>query len=204
MAERKVSISPGNVKMGKVFSVSLPPIKSCGAGLPCYKGCYAAKMARFRSVVADAWENNWKMVTTDRVEFFRQITTFLLKKKPEMFRWHVSGDVPDFSYLTTINIVAKMADTTKFLLFTKKYDLLRLFKREGIKRSENLSIVVSAWPGMYIPPDIRKAYPIAWMHDPKNPDKRIPEDAYVCEGDCFVCRRCWHLGAGESVVFHKH
>ena len=204
MPELKVSISPGNVKMGNVPSVSLPPIKSCGAGLPCYRGCYAAKMARRRGVIASAWENNWKMVTTMRGEYFAQIVNVLLKKKPELFRWHVSGDLPDYLYLNSVNVTAHFADTTEFLLFTKKYDLLRLQKRERVKLADNLSIVVSAWPGMYIPPDIRKAYPIAWMHDPKNPDKRIPEDAYVCKGDCFACRKCWQMGAGDSVVFHKH
>lgn len=204
MAELNVSISPGNVKMGKVMSVSLPPVKSCGAGLPCFKGCYALNMARRRSCVAAAWENNWKMVMTARGEYFSQIRSAIKKKKPELFRWHVAGDLPDALYLNSINLIAYFAGKTKFLVFTKKYDLLRLLKREGTVRSGNLSIVVSAWPGMYIPPDIRKTYPVAWMHDPKNPDKRIPEGAYVCQGDCFNCRRCWHMGAGESVVFHKH
>jgi len=37
----KVKISIGNTKMGKIPSVSLPPIKSCGNCKDCASKCYA-------------------------------------------------------------------------------------------------------------------------------------------------------------------
>lgn len=202
-----VKLSKGNSKMGKVLSVSLPPILSCGASLPCFKSCYAAKLARIRTVVRDAWLHNWKMVMTDRDSYFSQIRAAIAEKKPDLFRWHVAGDIPDYDYLGRMAITAESLASevdTKYLVFTKKTDLLRVMRRNGRTVPGGMSVIVSAWPGLVLPPDIRRNFPVAWMRDPKKPDARIPADAFECGGGCSTCGKCWNLEPGESVVFRIH
>jgi hypothetical protein len=69
---------------------------------------------------------------------------------------------------------------------------------------ENLTVVLSAWPGVKIAKGILRGFPVAWMRDPKNPDPRIPADARECDGGCDKCLLCWGLKPGESVFFNKH
>jgi len=200
----KVSFSLKNTKMGKVLSVSLPPGLSCGEGVPCFKGCYAAKLSRLRPSVRDAWARNWRLAVADRDSFFTQVIERLSAKPPDMFRWHVSGDFPDYDYLSRAAAAARAFGGVKFMAFTKKYDLLRLMHRKKLERPSNFSIVASGWPGLYMPPDIRRKHPVAWMRDPGNPDRRIDARARECPGNCETCGLCWGLAAGESVVFDKH
>ena len=199
----KVNLSKGNSKMGKVMSVSLPPIKSCGAALPCFKGCYAAKLSRLRPVVRAAWENNWRMVMTGRDEYFYQIVRALKEKPPAMFRWHVAGDIVDGDYLTWMVYIALNFPEVRFLAFTKKAELVWRHKAD-IRHAENLSVVLSMWPGLEVPAKIVKAFPTAWMRDRKVPDPRIPADAVTCGGNCEACTKCWGMKAGGAVVFDRH
>lgn len=199
----KVNLSKGNSKMGKVMSVSLPPIKSCGAALPCFKSCYAAKLSRLRPNVRAAWENNWRMVVTDRSEYFRQISDAIRAKPPELFRWHVAGDIVDGDYLTGMLSLAREFPGVRFLAFSKKAELIGLY-RAAVRRAKNLSVVLSMWPGLEVPPNIVKAFPTAWMRDHKDPDPRIPANAKTCGGDCDKCGLCWGMKVGEAVVFDKH
>jgi len=204
MSGLNVKISKGNSKMGEVMSVSLPPILSCGKALPCFKGCYADKLSRLRPVVKAAWANNWKMVMTDRDRYMAQIHVVIAVGKPPLFRWHVAGDIPDFAYLADLRLIATWTPDTNHLVFTKKYDLVRLLSEKHMDLPENLSIVLSMWPGLEIPGGLTRRYPKAWMRDKRNPDNRIPEDAKECDGGCETCGLCWKMKDGESVVFTKH
>lgn len=203
----KVKLSKGNSKMGRVMSVSLPPVKSCGAALPCFKNCYARKIGRIRPVVDRAWESNWRLAMTDRNSYFEQIRAALEKEFTPLFRWHVAGDIPDFAYLYNMFLTAELFPDTKFLAFTKKYDLIRLHVKHPaptwLPRS-NLSIILSMWPGLDVPPAVFKRFPKAWMRDKKDPDKRIPENAVTCDGGCEKCGLCWGMGPRDNIVFDKH
>ena len=202
----KVKLSKGNSKMGRVMSVSLPPIKSCGASLPCFKGCYAAKLSRLRPVVRAAWESNWQLVTTDRGRYFGDVAEAIWTPPtpPALFRWHVAGDIVDYDYLRRMYVMSERFQDTKFLAFTKKYDLLGLTVKERRKMPANLSIILSMWPGLGVPPSVFERFPKAWMRDKRNPDPRIPKDAVTCDGGCEKCGLCWGMGPKDSVVFDKH
>ena len=203
MTDMKVKLSKGNTKMGTVLSVSLAPIKSCGAALPCFKSCYAAKLSRLRPLCRAAWDGNWKMAMARRDQYMAQIKEAILKQLPAMFRWHVAGDIPDKAYLLDIIATAYLTPATKHLVFTKKYDLLSQLCRVRLLPT-NLSIVMSAWPGLELPKPLLKKFPVAYMKDPKDPDKRIPESAVQCDGGCTKCGLCWRMKAGESTFFLKH
>ena len=51
-----VSISNGNSKMGKIPSVSLPPILTCPKGTPCAKRCYAKRIYNRYPSVKNAYD----------------------------------------------------------------------------------------------------------------------------------------------------
>ena len=198
-----ISISLGNSKMGKVMSVSLPPIVTCGKNLPCFKTCYAAKLARLRPNVRDAWLGNYKALMRDRDFFFDTVHEAISKKGPGLFRWHVAGDIVDYDYLTRMRALAVRHPLRRFMAFTKKFDLLRLHAKTPL-RPENLTLIASAWPGLIVPPDVRAKFPVSWMRSAKEPDRRIPSNGYVCGGDCEVCKKCWGMAPGDSVVFDAH
>ena len=63
--EEMVSISGGNIKMGKISSVSLPAIVTCRKDCECCKKCYAAKIERLRKPVKVAYQRNWKILQND-------------------------------------------------------------------------------------------------------------------------------------------
>lgn len=200
-----VTLTTGNSKLGKVLNVSLPPRVSCDTSMPCYKdGCYAIKSAyRFRKNVRDAWDGNWKVYRCDWGEYFNAIYAAIAKAKPELFRWHVGGDIPDEDYLRGMIIVASAFPDVKFRAFTKRYALARAARKDILKR-ENLTVSLSMWPGVYVHPSTIRAWSTAWLDDPKNPDPRIPADAIPCSGRCDKCQVCWGLQPGQSVVLRKH
>lgn len=200
----RIVISKGNVKMGKLPNISLPPIVACkGCADICGKDCYAMKAYRMYPKVREAWDTNYVLATTDMKEFFGQVQeTLLCGKKPvKFFRWHVGGDIPSVEYFKGMLAIAAVFPETKFLCFTKQYGLVNEAVADGYLPPSNLQIVFSAWPGH--PIDNRHNFPIAWMQD--GTEDRVPADALECHGGCDSCGMCWQLGkVGRDVVFHKH
>ena len=201
---KEISISKGNIKLGNIWNISLPPIKSCYPNLPCYKKCYARKAYRAYPSTKKAWDKNYNLFKTAPGRYFQLIDEFLNNKNPEYFRWFVAGDCPNKNHLLNIIKLSNKHLNTKFMMFTKRYDLL-LNNKENIP--SNLSINVSAWNGLTIPNELRKKYRIAWFLDPKNPDYRIKKVKNIihCPGSCKTCKVCWHLSTlKKDVLFIKH
>lgn len=189
-----VKISTGNTKMGKVYNISLPPIKSCDSNSPCFKSCYAIKSYRMFKYTKIAWDCNFELVMNDRDRYFNYIEEYLSKiKKPSLFRWHVAGDILDQEYFNSMNLIANKFSNWKFLAFTKKHDL----KYDNLVN--NLNIVFSMWPGWG---EINNDFPRAWMQD--GTENRIIGKSYECNGNCEKCQICWHLKEKENVIFIKH
>lgn len=190
----EAKISSGNMKLGGIPNVSLRPIADCANCEACKKSCYAMKAWRMYSSVRDAWKENAHLARDPktRADWFRSIDRYIAKKKPKYFRWHVAGDILDQNYYGWMAAMAKRHPDTKFLCFTKRFDL----NYSG--RPSNLAIVLSMFPGMKVP---KKKLPRAWMQD--GTEKRIPSGSVECEGNCRVCNACWDL-QGKDVFFHKH
>ena len=204
MLKEKVNIQRGNTKLGKVLNVSLPPGRTCASQVPCFnQGCYARKFYHLRGACRNAWDQNYALAMTKRDFYFEFIRAMAALGEPELFRWHVSGDIPDADYLVRMVAVAQACPKTRFLCFTKQYAMVVVHRRLCKPWASNLNIVVSAWPGLPIPAELR-SFPTAWMRDRKNPDPRIPADAVECDGGCDTCGLCWMLEPGRSVVFDKH
>lgn len=188
----KVTISTGNSKIGKIANVSLTPLLSCNHDCDCKKGdCYALKAWRMYSTCREAWGDNLATYENKPVLFFWQIRKYIEKKKPNYFRWHVAGDIPDQYYFDAMEIIASRFPKTKFLAFTKRHDL----NFDGLP--ENLKIIFSMWPNWG---NTKKKAQRAWMQD--GTETRIPADAVECSGKCDECLICWNNDA--DVVFAKH
>ena len=197
--ERIVKISTGNSKMGKVASVSLPPIKACGNCKQCAKRCYALQQYRQYPLVKKAYDNNFDLVKNERTEYFRQIDGYIKYKRIRLFRWHVSGDILDKVYLQEVVDIANNNEDTQFIIFTKMYDLFDNYK---IKlHPKNLTIIFSAWPGLKM--NNPHKFPVAYMKDQEGKAK-IPKEAKECKGNCEKCLMCFNLKLGESVYFNEH
>ncbi len=188
----KISISKGNIKLGKIANISLSPIKSCGK-LPCNKDCYSIKAYRIYPIARKAWDNNLKTYTEKPDFFFDEVDKFFSDGKTRFFRWQQAGDIPDQSYLDGMVKIAKKYPDIKYLAFTKKYYL------DYSDIPYNLQIIFSAWPGHKIPLDIM---PIAFMQD--GTEDRVV-NTIECPGNCENCGLCWSLGKlNKNVVFYKH
>jgi hypothetical protein len=193
--KKHVTISEGNRKVGSVPSISLPPIVTCNPRAKCFKDCYVLKSFRIWPDVRKAYQKNLQTYNTDPKTYFDAIDNWIKIRKPTLFRYHVSGDIPNRAYLTGMIKVALNNPDVKFLAFTKRYNLNKLFKNIP----ENLSIVISAWPGMRLP---STTLPIAFMDD--GSEKRI-NNAIDCFGNCETCGMCWSLKKiNKNVVFKKH
>ena len=186
------------------MNISLPPGITCSPGVPCFNsGCYARKFYNLRTTCKLAWDHNYRLVQLERNFYFTSIGVAIARANIKLFRWHVSGDLIDMDYLVRMNALARTLPKVKFLAFTKQYGIIEQFITDESDQAENLSIVISTWPGLMIPPALDHL-PTAWMRDPVKPDVRIPEKATECDGGCEKCGLCWGLKHGESVVFDKH
>jgi hypothetical protein len=197
----KVSISPGNTKMGAIPSVSLPPVITCPAGCPCAKKCYAAKLCRLRPSVRNAYTRNLEILNQDPLEYWRQVRNAAAKTK--YFRFHVSGDIPDPVYFLDIILTAVQIPDTQFLVFTKRYSIVNAWLDSKGKLPENLHLIFSEWEGLELdnPHNVPTAAVIFKGQEPRDNWK-------VCPGNCSECAArgvgCWELKPGETIAFYEH
>ncbi|MFU8833262.1 MAG: hypothetical protein ACNA7J_14055, partial [Wenzhouxiangella sp.] len=125
---------------------------------------------------------------------FGKLWDWFNKHRPEWFRFHVSGDIPDQGYWEGLKAISLVFPETKIMLFTKRFDFDFQFL------PANLSVVLSMWPGQAIPEHLDHL-PKAWCL----PDDRAPADAVVCPGNCESCGVCWSLAQrGQDVAFKLH
>lgn len=200
-----VKISTSVTKLGtQIPSINLPPIVTCRANAPCAKGCYALR-GHFRyDVVKNRLAENLSAYKENPKLFFDMITeqTRLFK----FVRWHSSGDIVDYNYLTGMCRVARKNKDVKYLCFTKKYELVNQYVSDNHLIPKNLRIVFSCWKDFV--PDNPYNFPTTWVYFPKKEEGDfnglIPDDAIPCTGKCYACQACWQLTKGQSVVFRKH
>ncbi|MBQ8619108.1 MAG: hypothetical protein IJ418_16550 [Clostridia bacterium] len=199
-----VHISKGVTKLGAAIpSVSLPPVLSCRQDAPCYSKCYARKGRFAFSHNKSLLQRNLDIWNEDRDSFERDVTIAAFHSR--FFRWHSAGDIPDEAYLDMMVRVAKQLTNTKFLCFTKKYEMVNDYLKNHKMFPANLSIVLSAW-GSFVP-DNPFNLPIAYVRF-KHEQTEIPPSAFQCSnycGDCVMSGcSCWDLKSGQSVCFNEH
>ena len=206
-----VHISETNSKLGCIPSFNLLPMVTCSATAcrTCLKdGCYAVKNL-FRcgydvdkNTTLKAWTENTVIAKKSVKKLEKEIIKYLQKKNPHFFRIHSSGDFFSVEYANMWFRIAKKFPETKFLAFTKQWDIIRKMRNKFYKLS-NFSLVLSGWTNCEIPEDLRKNYYCAWCNDGQ--ETRIPENAIMCPGNCETCGMCWNLKDIErDTYFNKH
>lgn len=197
----KVSISKGNRKMGEIKSVSLPPIVTCAENCTCAKKCYAAKMCRLYKNVKESYNRNLEILNNNPAEYWEQVEDAMCVSR--FFRFHVSGDIPNYDYLESMVNAAKNNRHCDTLVFTKKYELVNKLIESGVEIPENLHIVFSEWDGMamYNPYNFPVAHVIFKGNKPE-------ENWSICNGNCMDCAKagenCWTMKSGEHIAFYEH
>lgn len=198
---QKLSISNGNSKMGKIPSVSLPPITTCPAGCPCSKKCYAAKLCRIYPSVKKAYQNNLDILNNDWCGYWQQVRTAAATTK--YFRYHVSGDIPNAAYFKEMTITARQNPGTQFLAFTKQYEIVNNYIDIMNNIPDNLKIIFSEWGNQKPnnPHDLPTAAVIFKGTEPADNWK-------ICGGNCAACAcqgvGCWEIKPGETIAFYEH
>lgn len=199
--KNKLSISPGNMKLGVIPSVSLPACITCNPDAPCFKKCYAARITRRYKQSRDAYARNLEILNTDPGAYWLQIKAAAMVTR--FFRYHVSGDIPNALYLINMVQLARELPNTEFLAFTKQYQLVNSYLKDGGTIPNNLKIIFSNWG--------------AWKC--KNPynlpvceiifKNETPRDDWkICGGNCSECAcrgvGCWELKQGETIAIYEH
>jgi len=190
-----LQVSLGNTKTGHIPAISLTPVHSCRNGAPCSDVCYALKRYQQYPTVRNAWNRNLELAANRLPLFFDDVCTFVANKKPRFFRYHVSGDIPCQGYLYRMTRIARIHKKTRFLCFTKKYEL------DFSKAPKNLSIIFSIWPGLKKPRIKRGVSGFAYL----SCDSRKPVDSILCPGNCENCGMCFDIAkVGKPVCFDLH
>jgi len=201
-----ITISLNNSKLGdKIPSLNLPPIITCRADAPCKKDCYALKGNWCYPNVKESLKNNLNLFLKDKKTFFNDIIEFLTNDDVifKFFRWFSAGDIVNKEFFEGIIKVAKKCKNTKFLLFTKKFNIVNDYLSENKKIPNNLNVVFSGWDEKFT---IDNPYnlPTTYVYFNKCSNNHIPEFAIPCKGSCKSCKSCWILKLGQSVYFNKH
>ena len=198
----KLTISPGNSKLGKIPNISLPPIAACGNSKQCAKECYAVKPYRMYPNVKKAWNNNFVLHRLNLSYVDVEIRKFLDKKKPKYFRIHVSGDFLNQKHVDMWAGIAEDYKGTQFLAFTKMFNLT-------FPSSKNFRIYFSVWPTMNRAEyeDFLQDKPVAVvtaedLKEYHKEDLRYLHFPKVCPGSCSDCKYCFEE-VGD-VIFKKH
>lgn len=198
-----VKISKGNDKMGAIPSVSLPSGLTCRNDCECRTKCYAKRLERRRPSVRDAYQNNYNVLQNEPNTYWREVEASIMMSR--FFRFHVSGDIPDYIYLAHMVEIAERNQHCEILCFTKKYDIVNDFLDYGGELPKNLHIVFSVWRGLhwdnpYLLPEAHVRY--------RDGTTTAYNGAKECGGNCTECAitdgGCWTLKEGEQVIFNEH
>ena len=203
----KVNISPGNSKMGRVPSVSLPAVITCRRDCSCCEKCYARKLEKLRKTVREAYARNLEILRNDPGKYWREVKAAVMMSR--FFRFHVSGDIPDYEYFCKMVETAIENPHCEILCFTKQYGIVNRWIDEHGKTAEslpkNLHMIFSGWRGL----KMENPYNLPEAHVRfKDGYCDAREDAIECFGNCTECSiagcGCWKLKNGEQVVFGQH
>lgn len=204
MLNENVCISWGNAKMGLIPSVSLPVIKMCRNNAPCYKLCYAKRITRLRKTVNDSYERNLRILKSNPDRFWKEVDNALFATT--VFRFFVSGDIPDKDFLKKMVTVVRKNKQCQTLVFTKRYEWVNEYLQNKHRLPKNLHIIFSAWKGLqmsnpFLLPECHIIYKdgSTTAHD---------GNTILCSGNCFGCFqqgvRCFNAKKGDQILIKQH
>ena len=166
------------------WSIGLPA-KECktGAKLQQVKGsvcfdCSALKGCYVFKVVQDAQYRRLKAIRNPLWTW--AMVTIINSKKPDVFRWHDSGDVQDLDHLNKIYEVCRLTPSKRHWLPTRE----AWIKPHLSRCPKNLVIRFSA-------PMVNQRAPESWPHASEVVDQGATCPAAKQGNECRDCRACW-------------
>ena len=202
-----IHISSGNMKLGAIMNISLPPVVTCHNCQSCKHYCYAIRSYNRLPDTAKAWNENLKLFYMDPYKYFYEISKAV--KTQRFFRWHVSGDIINSRYLAGMIDVAIENPKVEFLAFTKAYQIVNEWIQIESEIPANLHIVFSASPGVAMPNPYRVPECHINFADPNlNTYNGGAEYVYQCGGNCTECAingcGCFFLKPGDVTIINQH
>ena len=192
-----------NVKLGgKIPQLNMPYAVSCRPDAPCYKECYCNKGNMKYSNVRKSHMEKLNLYKENPKKFFEKVDAEMQFVQYKYFRYHASGDIVDERYLDLMCWLARRHKETKFLCFTKKYELVNNYLNNH-RKPANLTIVLSNWGEWRV--ENPHNLPMSYVDFGKGTED-IPEASFKCQGRCANCnnQHCWNMKKGDTVCFHKH
>ena len=155
------------------------------------EGCYALKGCYVFKVVQEAQYKRLEAI--QHPDWVLAMATLINSKKPDVFRWHDSGDVQDEEHLLKIFAVAKLTPETSHWLPTRE-----------------------AWTQKYlsaVPDNLTLRFSIPMIDQPAsgnwaNTSTVVSGQGRTCpapdqSNECKDCRACWDPSV-KNVAYGKH
>lgn len=200
-----ICISGGNMKVGNVPNVSLPPVKTCSNCSACIHKCYDIKACMQYKNVMMARARNYAILSANYNLYWEQLRGKLSRMRTKYFRFHVGGDIISEQYFSDIVNTARMFPAIRFWTYTKAHETVNTYVSDNGGTHpdaipENLSVMFSIWAGK--PINNPYGFPVfyVYMHG-----QEAPKGMYKCPSDCKWCiehgRGCPY---GESSCIEEH
>ena len=158
-------------------------------GSTCYN-CYALKGCYVFKVVQDAQYKRLKAIYT--APWVQAMAHLINSKKPDVFRWHDSGDVQDLQHLNKIYDVCRLTPGIKHWMPTRE-----AWIRDHVSRApDNLIIRFSV-------PMIDQPVTGSWPNTSTVVTAGATCPAPSQGGQCKDCRNCWNKKI-KNVSYGKH
>jgi len=178
------------------WSIGLPA-KECktGSKLRLVKGstchnCYALKGCYVFKVVQDAQYRRLAAVKDTR--WVQAMAALIQSKRPDVFRWHDSGDVQDLDHLNKIYKVCELTPSKRHWLPTRE-----AWIKDHVSRApDNLVIRFSA-------PMVDQSAPATWANTSTVVTSGATCPAPKQNNECKDCRQCWNKDI-KNIAYGEH
>ena len=178
------------------WSIGLPA-KECKTGgkLQAVKGsvcydCYALKGCYVFKVVQDAQYRRLRAIKDPR--WVTAMAHLINSKKPDVFRWHDSGDVQDLDHLQKIYSVCRSTPSKRHWLPTRE----AWIKDHLTDKPNNLVIRFSA-------PMVDQRAPESWPNSSEVVTSGANCPSSQQGNQCLDCRKCWNPEI-KTISYGKH
>lgn len=202
----EISMSNNNSKTGKACLNLAFPTCVCREDAPCREGCYAAKGCQQMATVQAAYYRNLRLYNDNPDNFFEQVYYKVKFSGLPKVRIFDSGDLPSYDFFERLVNVCKKLPEVKWMMFTKKYEIVNEYIAKNGELPENLNVLFSAWHKLWQVPNpygIGIAY-VDFADKSLNPE--WPKNAFKCPGresTCSACGVCFSKKV-KAVVFKQH
>ena len=159
-------------------------------GTPCY-GCYAMKgnYTRYPAIKAAQYR---RLDAINNPLWVTAMAHLINSKKPDVFRWHDSGDVQDLDHLQKIYEVCRLTPSKRHWLPTRE-----AWIKDHLKdKPNNLVIRFSA-------PMVDQAAPASWPNSSEVVTAGATCPAAQQDNECRDCRNCWNSEI-KTIKYGKH